>query len=75
MSDAFHDIPFAVGDVDYSIIISHLYGAHSIGERILGFLTMRESNALRGVCKEFRKAVMDFPLMDAKSVTKGSLHA
>ena len=36
---------------------------------------MRESNALRNVCKEFREAVMDFPWMDAESVIKGSIEA
>ena len=45
----------------------------AIGEGILGFFTMKDSNALRGVCKEFREAVMDFPWMDADSKIYGSL--
>ena len=36
---------------------------------------MRESNALRGVCVEFREAVMNFPWMDAMSTIEGSLRA
>ena len=32
---------------------------------------MAESNALSGVCVEFREAVMDFPWMDVKSIIKG----
>ena len=72
--NAFKDTQFAGGDGNYSVL-SHLAGAHSIGEGFLGFLTMRESNALRGVCVEFREAVMDFPWMDAKSDIKGCLRA
>ena len=67
-------IPFAGGEGTHSVL-SHLHGAHSIGEGILGFLTMRQSNALRGVCKEFRGAVMDFPWMDAESRIKGRIRA
>ena len=52
-----------------------LNGAHSIGEGILGFLTMVESNALRVVFKEFWEAGMDFSRMDADSVIKGTLKA
>ena len=78
MSEADFDfnvaIPFAGGEGTHSIL-SVLDGAHSIGQGILGFFTMKESNALRSVCKEFREAVMDFPWMDAKSVIKGSLRA
>ena len=36
---------------------------------------MQHSNALRGVCVEFREAVMDFPWMDEESVFKGSVRA
>ena len=36
---------------------------------------MVEPNALRGVCKEFREAVTDFPLTDGESVMKGSVRA
>ena len=67
-------IPFAGGEGTHSVL-SILNGAHSIGEGILGFFTMVESNALRGVCKEFRKALMDFPWMDAESIIRGSLMA
>ena len=67
-------IPFAGGEGTHSVL-SILDGAHSIGEGFLGFLTMKESNALRGVCVEFREAVMDFPWMDRKSHIKGSLRA
>ena len=67
-------IPFAVGEGTHSIL-SVLNGAHSIGEGILGFLTMRESNALRGACREFREAVMDFPWMDANSIIKSIVEA
>ena len=74
LSDAFDKVTFA-GDKSTHSVISILDGAHSIGEGIIGFLTMKESNALRGVCKEFREAVMDFQWMDAKSDIKGSLRA
>ena len=69
-------IPFAGGDGDYSVL-SILNGAHSIGEGILGFLTMNDSNALRVVCKKFRGAVMDFPWMNSsdESRIRGSLRA
>ena len=67
-------IPFAGGDGDYSVL-SILDGAHSIGKGFLGFLTMKESNALRSVCVEFREAVMDFPWMDAESKITGSVKA
>ena len=60
MSDAFDDIPFAWGDVDYSLL-SQLNSPHSIGKDFLGYLTMKESNALRSVCWEFLEAVMEFP--------------
>ena len=36
---------------------------------------MKESNALRGVCVEFREADMDFPWMDEKSRIRGILRA
>ena len=65
-------IPFAGGGGDYSLLSIH-NGAHSIVEAILGVLTMKESNALRGVCKEFRESVMDFPWMDAETKITGSL--
>ena len=74
MSGFFYDVPFAGGEGDYSVL-SHLNGAHSIGEGILGFLTMVDSNALRCVCKEFRETVMDFPWMDANSWMSGNVQA
>ena len=55
----------------------HLHGIQTlrIGEGFLGFLTMRASNALRGLCREFREAVIDFPWMDTKSWVGGSVEA
>lgn len=67
-------IPFAGCDGDYSFL-SILNEAHSIGEGILGFLTMQQSNSLRSVCREFCEAIMDFPWMDTKSIIKGDLRA
>ena len=73
-SDAFEKVTFTGGDGDYSVL-SHLNGAHSIEKCILGFLDMKNSSALHGVCKEFREAVRDFPWMDYQSVIKGSIRA
>ena len=50
MAGAFDKVPFAGGDGDYSVL-SDLNGAHSIGDGIVGFLTMVDSNALRGICR------------------------
>ena len=36
---------------------------------------MKESNVLRGVCEEFREAVMDFPWMDDITRITGSVRA
>ena len=74
MAGAFDKVPFAGGEGTHSVL-SILNGAHSIGEGFFRFVTMKEKNALRLVCKEFRKAVMDFPWMDAKSQITGSLRA
>ena len=69
-------MPFAGGEGTQTVL-SVLDGALSIGEGFLGFLTIRESNALRVVCKEFREAVMDFPWMNSldESRIKGSAKA
>ena len=72
--NVYENIPFAGGDGDYSIL-SVLFGAHSIGEGIFGFLNMRDSNKVRVQCVECRQAVMDFPWMDEKSHIKGSVRA
>ena len=72
--NVYENIPFAGGDGDYSIL-SVLFGAHSIGEGIFGFLTMIDSNKVRVQCVECRKAVMEFPWMDKKSKIKGSVRA
>jgi hypothetical protein len=72
--NVYENIPFAGGDGDYSIL-SVLFGAHSIGEGIFGYLTMIDSNKVRVQCVECRQAVMDFPWMDAKSHIKGSVKA
>ena len=74
MENSIRPIPVAGGEGDYSVL-SVINGVHSIGKGILGFLTMVESNALRGVCMEFREAVMDFPWMDVESRIKGSVEA
>ena len=72
--NVYENIPFAGGDGDYSIL-SVLFGAHSIGEGIFGFLNMRDSNKVRVQCVECRQAVMDFPWMDEKSHITGSIRA
>ena len=72
--NVYENIPFAGGDGDYSIL-SVLFGAHSIGEGIFGYLTMIDSNKVRVQCAECRQAVMDFPWMDAMSQIKGSVKA
>jgi hypothetical protein len=72
--NVYENIPFAGGDGDYSIL-SVLFGAHSIGEGIFSYLTMKDSNKVRVQCVECRDAVMDFPWMDAKSRIKGSVKA
>ena len=56
-------LPFA-GSAGPASVVSHLAGAHSIGGGVLGFLTLRESNAVRGVCHELREAVRAFPWAD-----------
>ena len=67
-------IPFAGGRGTHSVL-SVLYGAHSIGGGIFGYLNMIDSNKVRGLCVECRKAVMDFPWMDEESIIKGSVKA
>ena len=74
MINVYENIPFAGGDGDYSIL-SVLFGAHSIGDGIFGYLNMIDSNKVRLLCKECRQAVMDFPWMDDKSDIKGSVKA
>ena len=70
--NVYENIPFAGGDGDYSIL-SVLFGAHSIGGGIFGFLNMKDSNKVRVQCVECRQAVMDFQWMDAESKIKGSV--
>ena len=70
--NVYENIPFAGGDGDYSIL-SVLFGAHSIGEGIFGFLTMIDSNQVRVQCRECRQAVMDFPWMDKMSRIHGNV--
>ena len=70
----FENIPFAGGDGTHSIL-SVLFGAHSIGGGIFGFINMIDSNKIRVQCVECRKAVMDFPWMDKHSFIKGSIEA
>ena len=74
--NVYENIPFAGGDGDYSIL-SVLFGAHSIGGGIFGFLNMIDSNKVRVQCVECRQAVMDFPWMDAshKSRIRSSVRA
>ena len=72
--NVYENIPFAGGDGDYSIL-SVLFGAHSIGEGIFGYLNMIDSNKVRVQCVECRDAVMDFQWMDAESHIKGSVKA
>ena len=72
--NVYENIPFAGGDGDYSIL-SVLFGAHSIGEGIFGFLNMIDSNKVRVQCVECRQAVKDFQWMDAESRIKGSVKA
>ena len=72
--NVYESIPFAGGDGDYSIL-SVLFGPHSIGGGIFGYLTMIDSNKVRAQCVECRKAVMDFPWMDDESEIKGSVEA
>ena len=72
--NVYEKIPFAGGDGDYSIL-SVLFGAHSIGEGIFGYLNMIDSNKVRVQCVECRKAVMDFPWLDIDSRIKGSVSA
>ena len=66
--------PRAGGEGNH-FVLSIFNGVYSIGEGFIGFLAIKESNALRSVCVEFLDAVMDFPWMDAKSIIKGSLRA
>ena len=74
--NVYENILFAGGDGDYSIL-SVLFGAHSIGEGIFGFLNMIDSNKVRVQCVECRQAVMDFPWMDVSydSRVRGSVRA
>ena len=72
--NVYENIPFAGGDGDYSVL-SVLFGAHSIGEGIFGFLNMIDSNKVRVQCRECHQAVKDFPWMDSKSKIKGSVKA
>ena len=67
-------IPFAGGDGSHSVL-SVLFGAHSIGQGIFSFMTMIDSNNVRPVCRECRRAIMDFPWMDDVSKIKGSVEA
>jgi hypothetical protein len=70
----FKNIPFAGGDGTHSIL-SVLFGAHSIGGGIFGYLNMKDSNKVRVQCVECRKAVMEFPWMDDESNIKGNIEA
>jgi hypothetical protein len=54
-------------------LMSILYGAHSIGEGILGFCALRDANNLRLTCKELRDEVNEFRWMDMKTRINGSL--
>jgi hypothetical protein len=72
--NVYENIPFAGGDGDYSIL-SVLFGAHSIGGGIFGFLNMIDSNKVRVQCRECHQAVKDFQWMDDKSHIKGSVEA
>ena len=72
--NVYENIPFAGGDGDYSVL-SVLFGAHSIGEGIFGFLNMIDSNKVRVQCRECQQAVKDFPWMDSKSQIKRSVKA
>ena len=72
--NVYDNIPFAGGDGDYSIL-SVLFGAHSIGEGIFSFMTMKDSNKLRVQCRECHQAVKDFPWMDDVSWIKGNIKA
>jgi hypothetical protein len=72
--NVYDKIPFAGGDGDYSIL-SVLFGAHSIGGGIFGYLNMIDSNKVRVQCVECRQAVMDFQWMDDVSRIKGSVKA
>ena len=72
--NVYENIPFAGGDGDYSIL-SVLFGEHSIGGGIFGFLTMIDSNNVRAQCVECRIAIMDFAWMDDKSHIKGNIEA
>jgi hypothetical protein len=72
--NVYENIPFAGGDGDYSIL-SVLFGPHSIGEGLFSFLTMKDSNKLRGQCVECRDAIMAFEWMDPLSRITGNLKA
>jgi hypothetical protein len=67
-------LPFA-GGAGPASVVSTLAGAHSIGGGVLCFLTLPESNAVRGVCAELRDAVRAFPWADAETRLTGSLAA
>ncbi len=69
--NVYENIPFAGGDGDYSIL-SVLFGPHSIGEGICNFLLHIHVCLYHNKVHACRKAVMDFPWMDAVSHIKGS---
>jgi len=54
-------------------IMSVLLAEHSRSEGIFGFLTYKDANSLRLVCKELRDEVSDFRWMDSKTRINGSL--
>ena len=72
--NVYDNIPFAGGDGDYSVL-SVLFGAHSIGEGIFGFLNMKDSNKVCVQCVECCKAVKDFPWMDTMTRIRCSVKA
>jgi hypothetical protein len=59
-------IPFAGGDGPSSVL-SELYGAHSVGEGIFGFITTADATPLRLLCREMREAIAVFPWWDEKT--------
>jgi hypothetical protein len=56
-----------------STLFSHLYAAHSSGGGILGFLNMKDANALRATCKEAEENVANFQWNDIDTHIKGSI--
>ena len=65
-------LPFA-GGAGPASVRSHLAGVHSVGGGVLGFLTLTQLNAVRGVCRELREAVRAFPWADMTTRVLGSL--